>query len=202
MTLTARARQLAPSATIAVSTRARQLQAEGIDVISFGSGEPDFDTPAHIKAAAVQALQEGFTKYTATDGIAELKDAIRTKLKRDNGLDYAREEVIVSCGGKHALYNVAQVLFGPGDEVLIPSPYWVTYPEQVKLCEAVPVIVPTDEAEGFRLRPEAVAAAITPRTKALVLDSPNNPTGAVASRDDLEALARLAVDRGFWLISD
>ncbi len=202
MTITARARQVAPSATIAISTRARQLQAEGIDVISFGSGEPDFDTPAHIKAAAVQALEEGFTKYTATDGIAELKDAIRTKLKRDNGLEYARDEVIVSCGGKHALYNVAQVLFDRGDEVLIPSPYWVTYPEQVKLCEARPVVVPTDEAEGFRLRPEAVAAALTPRTKALILDSPNNPTGAVASREDLQALATLAVERGVWVISD
>jgi aspartate aminotransferase len=202
MTITARARQLAPSATLAVSSRARQLQAEGVDVISFGSGEPDFDTPAHIKAAAVQALQEGFTKYTATDGIAELKDAIRAKLKRDNGLDYAREEIIVSCGGKHALYNVAQVLFGPGDEVLIPSPYWVTYPEQVKLCEATPVFVSTDEGEGFRLRPEAVAAALTPRTKALILDSPNNPTGAVVSREDLEVLARLAADRGLWVISD
>jgi aspartate aminotransferase len=202
MTITARARQLAPSATLAISARARQLQAEGIDVISFGSGEPDFDTPAHIKAAAVQALQEGFTKYTAADGIPELKDAIRLKLKRDNGLEYARDEVIVSCGGKHSLYNVAQVLFGPGDEVLIPSPYWVTYPEQVKLCEAVPVVVPTDEDDGFRLRPEAVAAALTPRTRALILDSPNNPTGAVASREDVEALARLAVERGFWVISD
>jgi len=184
MTISTRARQVAPSATLAISTRARQLQAEGIDVISFSSGEPDFDTPAHIKAAAVQALLEGFTKYTATDGIPELKDAIRTKFKRDNGLDYARDEVIVSCGGKHSLYNVAQVLFDPGDEVLIPSPYWVTYPEQVKLCEAKPVFVPTDEGEGFRLRPEAVAAAVTPRTKALLLDSPNNPTGAVAQDDD------------------
>ena len=202
MTISTRARQVAPSATLTISTRARQLQAEGIDVISFSSGEPDFDTPAHIKAAAVQALLEGFTKYTATDGIPELKDAIRTKFKRDNGLDYARDEVIVSCGGKHSLYNVAQVLFDPGDEVLIPSPYWVTYPEQVKLCEAKPVFVPTDEGEGFRLRPEAVAAAVTPRTKALLLDSPNNPTGAVASREDVQALARLAVERGFWIISD
>jgi aspartate aminotransferase len=202
MTLTARARQLAPSATLAVSARARQLQAEGIDVISFGSGEPDFDTPEHIKAAAVQALQEGFTKYTATDGIAELKDAIRTKFKRDNGLEYTRDEVIVSCGGKHSLYNVAQVLFDPGDEVIIPSPYWVTYPEQVKLAGATPVFVPTDEAEGFRLRPEAVAAALTPRTKALILDSPNNPTGAVVPREDVEALAALALERNFWVISD
>ena len=202
MTLAARARQVAPSATLAISARARQLQAEGIDVISFGSGEPDFDTPAHIKAAAVQALQEGFTKYTAADGIPELKDAIRTKLKRDNGLEYARDEIVVSCGGKHALYNVALALFEPGDEVLIPSPYWVTYPEQVKLCEGRPMVVPTDEAEGFRLRPEAVEAALTPRTKALILDSPNNPTGAVASREDLQALADLAVGRGFWVISD
>ena len=202
MTLTARARQLAPSATLAVSARARQLQAEGVDVISFGSGEPDFDTPEHIKAAAVQTLQEGFTKYTATDGIVELKDAIRTKFKRDNGLEYGRDEVIVSCGGKHSLYNVAQVLFGPGDEVIIPSPYWVTYPEQVKLAGATPVFVPSDEVERFRLRPEAVAAALTPRTRALILDSPNNPTGAVASRDDVEALAALAVERRFWVISD
>ena len=202
MTITARARQLAPSATLAISARARQLQAEGIDVISFGSGEPDFDTPAHIKEAAVQALQEGFTKYTATDGINELKDAIRAKLKRASGLDYARDEIIVSCGGKHSLYNIAQVLFEPGDEVLIPSPYWVTYPEQVKLSEARPVVVPTDEADGFVLRAEAVAAAVTPRTKALLLDSPNNPTGAVVPRDELKGLARLALERGFWVISD
>ncbi len=202
MTITARARQLAPSATLAISARARQLQAEGIDVISFGSGEPDFDTPTHIKEAAVQALQEGFTKYTATDGINELKDAIRAKLKRASGLDYARDEIIVSCGGKHSLYNIAQVLFEPGDEVLIPSPYWVTYPEQVKLSEARPVVVPTDEADGFVLRAEAVAAAVTPRTKALLLDSPNNPTGAVVPRDELRGLARLALERGFWVISD
>ncbi len=122
MTISVRARQVAPSATIAISTRARQMQAEGIDVVSFGSGEPDFDTPAHIKAAAVQALQEGFTKYTATDGITELKDAIRAKFKRDNGLDYARDEVIVSCGGKHSRGNVAPVLFDAGGEVIIPSP--------------------------------------------------------------------------------
>ena len=202
MTITARVRQLAPSATLAISARARQLQAEGIDVISFGSGEPDFDTPAHIKAAAVQALQEGFTKYTATDGIDELKDAIRTKLKRGNGLDYAREEIIVSCGGKHSLYNIAQALFEPGDEVLLPSPYWVTYQEQVKLSEAHAVIVPTHEADGFVLRASAVAAAVTPRTKALILDSPNNPTGAVVPREELKGLARLALERGFWVISD
>ncbi|HEY7678631.1 MAG TPA: pyridoxal phosphate-dependent aminotransferase [Candidatus Methylomirabilis sp.] len=202
MTITARARQLTPSATLAISARARQLQAEGIDVISFGSGEPDFDTPAHIKAAAVQALHEGFTKYTATDGINELKDSIRAKLKRVSGLDYARDEIIVSCGGKHSLYNIAQVLFEPGDEIMIPSPYWVTYPEQVKLSEAHPVVVPTDEADGFVLRAKAVAAAVTPRTKALILDSPNNPTGAVVPRDELKGLARLALERGFWVISD
>jgi aspartate aminotransferase len=202
MTIAARARQLAPSATLAISARARRLKAEGIDVISFGSGEPDFDTPAHIKAAAVQALQEGFTKYTASDGTDELKDAIRGKLKRDNGLEYAREEVIVSCGGKHSLYNVAQVLFEPDDEVIIPSPYWVTYPEQVKLSGARPVFVPTDEADGFALRARAVAAAVTPRTKALILDTPNNPTGAVVPREELLAIARLAVERGFWVISD
>ncbi len=143
MSLSQRVRNLVPSATLAIGAKARQMQADGIDVIGFAQGEPDFDTPAHIKEAAIQAARDGFTKYTATGGINELKDAVVTKLKRDNGLAYTRNQVLVSCGGKHSLYNVFQALLDPGDEVVIPAPYWVSFPEQVKLCEATPVIVPT-----------------------------------------------------------
>jgi aspartate aminotransferase len=173
-----------------------------VDVISFGAGEPDFDTPARIKVAAVRALEAGHTKYTEVGGIPELRAAVCAKFKRDQGLDYEPADVLVSVGAKHTLYNLAVALLDPGDEVLVPSPYWVSYPEQVRLVGAVPVAVETSEATGFDLDPDRLRAAVTPRTKLVVVNSPNNPTGAVFSRAALEAVARLAVERGLWVVSD
>jgi aspartate aminotransferase len=196
---------LAPSATLAVQAKAKELKSRGIDVISFGAGEPgepDFDTPQRVKDAAIQAMRRGQTKYTEVPGVPELRAAVCAKFKRDNGLDYEPADVLVSCGAKHTLYNIFVALLDPGDEVLVPSPYWVSYPEQVRLLDGVPVTVATREASGFDLDPDAIAAAVTPKTKLLVLNSPNNPTGAVFSPATLQAVARIAVERGLWVISD
>jgi aspartate aminotransferase len=200
--LSERARRLAPSPTLAISAKARAMRAQGIDVISFSAGEPDFDTPERVKAAATRALAEGRTKYTDTAGIPELRAAVCAKLKRDNGLDYEPADVVVSVGAKHTLYNLCAVLLDPGDEVLVPAPYWVSYTEQVRLVDGRPVIVPTDEARGFQLDVAALRAAVTDRTKLLILNTPNNPTGAVFPRADLQAVAALAVERGFWVVAD
>jgi aspartate aminotransferase len=197
-----RMKTLAPSATLAVQAKAKELRARGVDVLSFGAGEPDFDTPERIKEAAVRAMQRGQTKYTEVGGIPELKTAVCTKLKRDNGLDYEPAEVLVSVGAKHTLFNVVVALLDPGDEVIIPSPYWVSYPEQAKLVGAVPVPASTEERTGFDLDPDRLRAAVTARTKIIVVNSPNNPTGAVFSRAALEAVARLAVERQLWVVSD
>jgi aspartate aminotransferase len=200
--LAERARRLVPSPTLAIGAKARAMRAQGIDVLSFSQGEPDFDTPERIKAAAIRALAQGQTKYTDAAGILELRAAICAKLKRDNDLDYEPADVIVSVGAKHTLYNICSVLIDPGDEVLIPAPYWVSYTEQVRLCEGRPVIVATDEARGFQLDPAALRAAVTPRTKLLILNTPNNPSGAVYPRADLQAVATLAVERDFRVVSD
>jgi aspartate aminotransferase len=197
-----RLKTLVPSATLAMNAKARAMRAQGIDVISFSVGEPDFDTPKHIKDAAVRALDKGQTKYTEVGGIAELRAAVCHKLRRDHGLEYAPDEVTVSCGAKHTLYNIVMALVNPGDEVLIPSPYWVSYPEQVRLLGGVPVPVPTHESTGFDLDPAAVARAVTSRTKLIILDSPGNPTGAVFSPAALGAVAKLALEHGFWVVSD
>ncbi|WP_337288123.1 pyridoxal phosphate-dependent aminotransferase [Candidatus Methylomirabilis sp.] len=200
--LSSRARNTSPSATLAIAAIAKQMKAEGIDIVDFGLGEPDFETPAHVKDAAIAAIREGFTRYTAAAGIDELKEAIVTKLKRDNGLSYAPSEVIVSCGSKHSLFNIAEVLFEPGDEVIVPAPYWVTYTEQIRLVDARPVIVQTREEDGFHLTREALEPAITPKTKAILLNSPCNPTGAMIPLEQLPALAALAVERDLLVISD
>ena len=197
-----RLKTLVPSATLAMNAKARAMRAQGIDVISFSVGEPDFDTPKRIKDAAVRALDKGQTKYTEVGGIAELRAAVCHKLKRDHGLEYAPDEVTVSCGAKHTLYNIVMALVNPGDEVLIPSPYWVSYPEQVRLLGGVPVPVSTHESTGFDLDPAAVARAVTSRTKLIILDSPGNPTGAVFSRAALDAVAKLALEHGLWVVSD
>ncbi len=197
-----RLKTLAPSSTLAVQAKARELRARGVDVISFGAGEPDFDTPERIKAAAVEAMRRGQTKYTEVGGIPELRQAVCAKFKRDNGLDYEPADVLVSCGAKHTLFNLAVAVLNPGDEVLVPSPYWVSYPEQVRLVGGTPVAVETVEATGFDLDPARLAAAVTARTKVVVLNSPNNPTGAVFSRAALEAVARLAVERDLLVVSD
>lgn len=200
--LSERVSKIKPSATLAMDTKAKAMKAGGLDIVNFGVGEPDFDTPDHIKEAAIKAIREGFTKYTAVGGIDALKDAIIAKLKNDNGLDYVREEIIVSCGAKHSLYNIAQALYGPGDEVLIPSPYWVSYPDQVILSDAVPVFVHTTEADSFMLKPEALEAKITKKTKALILNSPSNPTGFIYDRKTLEAIAAIAVKHNIYVIAD
>ena len=200
--LAERMKSLAPSSTLAVQAKAKALRARGINVISFGAGEPDFDTPERIKEAARQALRQGQTKYTEVGGIPELRAAVCTKFKRDNGLDYGPDEVLVSVGAKHTLFNVAVALLDPGDEVLVPSPYWVSYPEQVRLVGGVPRAVATEERTGFDLDPERLRAAVTPRTKVIILNSPNNPTGAVFSTAALEAVARLALERRLWIVSD
>jgi aspartate aminotransferase len=200
--LSERARRLTPSPTLALAARARALRAQGVDVLSFTAGEPDFDTPERVKDAAIRALRDGLTKYTDAGGIPELKAAICAKLRRDNGLAYEPAEVIASVGAKHTLYNIFAVLVDEGDEVLVPAPYWVSYTEQVRLSEGVPVVVPTDEARGFQLDLAALRKAVTPRTKLLILNTPNNPTGAVYPRADLERVADLALERGFHVVSD
>src|SRR5438876_3344759 len=197
-----RLKTLAPSSTLAVQAKASELRARGIDVISFGAGEPDFDTPQRIKDAAVQAMRRGQTKYTEVGGILELRAAVCAKLKRDNGLDYEPADVLISCGAKHTLFNMVVAMLNPGDEVLVPSPFWVSYPEQARLIGAVPVAVPTREATGFDLDPETLRGAVTPRTKVIVLNSPNNPTGAVFSPAAIAAVAKLAVEANLFVVSD
>jgi aspartate aminotransferase len=192
----------AGSPTLKASTIARMLRAQGREVVDFGSGEPDFDTPEHIKQAAIKALSEGFTKYTTPSGIDELKDAIVDKLQRDNGLSYTREQIVVSCGAKHTLHNIAQVLFDPDDEVILPGPYWTTYATIIQMAGAVPVILPTTEHEGFRVSIEMLERRVTPRTKAIILNSPSNPTGSMYSRDELTAIATLAMERRIYVIAD
>ncbi len=191
-----------PSPTIAITTKAKQMKADGIDVIGFGAGEPDFDTPEHVKAAAVEALKAGKTKYTAADGIPELKKAIINKCQRDQGLTYTPAEVVVSCGGKHSLYNLAQVLLNPGDEVIIPAPYWVSYPAQVELNDGKSVIIETSDANDFKITPEQLKAAITSKTKAVIINSPSNPTGSAYSKAELTALAEVIKQHDILCISD
>lgn len=192
-----------PSATVAISQRARELRAQGVDVLSFSVGEPDFDTPEHIKDAARRALDQGVGKYTAVRGVPELLEAIRADSKRRRGgIEHSSAEVVVSAGAKHVLFNLALALYDEGDEVIIPAPYWVSYPEQVRIAGAEPVIVETTPGDGFVLTPDKLASAITDRTKALVLCSPSNPTGAAYSADQLRALAEVAASHDFWIIVD
>jgi aspartate aminotransferase len=200
--LAARIAKIKPSETLAITAKANALKAEGRDVIGFGAGEPDFDTPVHIKAAAIKAIEDGFTKYTPVGGTDELKDAIIAKLKRDNALEYKRSQIVVSCGAKHTLYNLAQSLFEPGDEVIIPAPYWVSYPDIVVLAGADPVILSTLEKDGFKMKPDQLKAAITERTRAVVINSPANPTGAAYAPEELKALAHVLIDQDILVISD
>ncbi len=202
MFLSQRARAIKPSPTLAIDAKAKALKAQGVDVIGFGVGEPDFDTPQNIKDAGIKAIENGFTKYCPVGGTDDLKDAIIEKLKKDNGLSYERGEVIVSCGAKHSLYNIAVTVLEKGDEVIIPAPYWVSYPDIVALADATPVIVNTSEKNGFKMTAEEFKKAITPKTKAVVINSPSNPTGSSYSRKDLEAIAEIAVENKILIISD
>ncbi len=200
--LSNRAKSLKPSPTLAINAKAKSMQAQGIHVISFGAGEPDFDTPQNIKQAAKKAIDDGFTKYTPVGGVDDLKDAIIKKFQRDSGLSYKRSEIIVSCGGKHSFYNLAQAIFDQGDEVIVPAPYWVSYPPMVALANATPVIVETTEKNDFKITPEELKKAITPKTKALIINSPSNPTGSAYTKKELEKIAEIALSKNFFVISD
>ena len=202
MRLSKKTYSVKPSPTLAIDAKAKSLKASGVDVISFGVGEPDFDTPENIKEAAIKAIRSGFTKYTPVGGTDELKTAIIEKLKKDNGLIYEKNEIIVSCGAKHCLYNIAEALYDAGDEVILPAPYWVSYPDQIVLNGAVPVIVKTDEGNAFKITPEILKANLSKKTKALILNSPSNPTGLAYDRKSLEAIAEIAVKHDFYIISD
>ena len=202
MRLSKKTYSVKPSPTLAIDAKAKSLKASGVDVISFGVGEPDFDTPENIKEAAIKAIRSGFTKYTPVGGTDELKTAIIEKLKKDNGLIYEKNEIIVSCGAKHCLYNIAEALYDAGDEVILPAPYWVSYPDQIVLNGAVPVIVKTDEGNAFKITPEILEANLSKKTKALILNSPSNPTGLAYDRKSLEAIAEIAVKHDFYIISD
>jgi len=197
-----RAASLAPSLTLAIDSKAKQMKAEGQDVVGFGAGEPDFDTPQHIKDAAAKALAEGFTKYTASAGIPELRQAIADKFKRENGLTYKPSQIIVSCGGKHSCYNVIMATCQEGDEVIIPAPYWLSYPEMVKLAGATPVILQTSDRTEFKVTPDQLRQAITPRTRVFILNSPSNPTGTVYSPAEIKALGDICVEKGVLIMSD
>ena len=200
--LSEKARTIKPSITLTISAKAKTMRSEGIDVLNFSAGEPDFDTPDSIKQAAVAAIEEGFTKYTAAGGIPEVKSAIIAKYQAEQNLSYDPTQVLVSNGGKHALHNIFQAILDPGDEVVIPSPYWLSYPDLVKLSGGVPVILNTRLEDNFKISPDSLVEAITPRTKLLILNSPSNPTGAVYTAEELTAIANVVEEAGIVVISD
>ena len=200
--LAERTKLIKPSVTLAIAAKANKLRAEGIDVVNFSAGEPDFDTPEHIKAAAVEALRKGMTKYTDVKGIEPLREAISEKYRREHDLIYRKEDVLVSCGAKHSLYNILQAVVNPGDEVLIPAPYWVSYADMALLAGGVPKLIPSNEASGFRIKPDQLETALTPRTRVFFLNSPCNPTGATYSRDELQAIARVLEKHDCLILAD
>ncbi len=191
ITLSNRVQRIKPSPTLSVTARVAELRAAGRDIIGLGAGEPDFDTPDHIRAAGIEAIRSGFTRYTAVDGTPEIKRAIIAKFRRDNGLEYTPEQILVSCGGKQSFFNLAQALLNPGDEVIIPAPYWVSYPDMVLLADGEPVIIPAGVETGFKITPDQLAAAITPKTRLFVINSPSNPTGVAYTRAELAALGKV-----------
>ncbi|MGW8311579.1 MAG: pyridoxal phosphate-dependent aminotransferase [Thiogranum sp.] len=201
ITLSQRVQRVKPSPTLAVTARAAELRASGKNIVSLGAGEPDFDTPEHIKEAAIRAIRDGATRYTAVDGTPQLKTAIINKFRRDNGLSYEPDQILVSCGGKQSFYNLAQALLNPGDEVIIPAPYWVSYPDMVRLADGEPVIVKAGLDQRFKISPEQLEAAITARTRLFVLNSPSNPTGVAYTRVELEALAEVLLRHPHVLVA-
>lgn len=202
MQLSSRATSLTPSLTLSIDSKAKAMKSEGIDVCSFGAGEPDFDTPEHIKTAAIAALESGFTKYTPSSGIPDLRQAVADKFLIDNGVDYKPSQIIISDGAKHSCYNAIVATCQPGDEVIIPTPYWLSYPEMVRLAGADPVFVYTKEEDGWKLTAEEFENAMTPRTKMIILNSPGNPTGAVYTKEELQALANVAAEEEILILSD
>lgn len=202
MKIAQRMENLSPSVTMAITALGRELKAQGRDILSFSAGEPDFDTPEVIKEAAIKAIKDGHTKYTAVEGTKETKQAIINKLKRDHGLNYELGDIVVSNGAKHSLFNLCQLLIEEGDEVIIPAPYWVTYPEQVKFSNGVPVFIETDDSTSFKITAEQLKAAITPKTKALILNTPSNPTGGVYTKEELEAIGKVLEGTDILVWSD
>ena len=202
MKLSARANRIQPSATLAITAKEKALKAQGVDVVGFGAGEPDFDSPDYVKEAAVEAIKKGYTKYTPVGGIDQLKDAIIERMKQDYGFGYEKAELVVSCGAKHTLFNLTQAIIEAGDEVIIPAPYWVSYPEQVTFAEGTPVILETREEDGFKIDPDELKKLIAPKTKALVLNYPSNPTGVTYSEAELRAIVDVAMAAGITIISD
>lgn len=193
---------IAPSMTVAIDTKAKEMQAAGRDVVALGAGEPDFDTPTYVKQAAIASIEEGKTKYTPPTGLPELKRAVCNKLKRENGLDYHPAQVVITSGAKHAIFNILSAVINPGDEVIIPAPYWVTYPELVKLAGGVPVFLPTSVETGYKITAEQLKSAITDKTKLFILCNPSNPTGMVYGRTELEAFAKILVKNDVFVLSD
>ncbi len=202
LTLSKKAQGVKPSSTLAITAMAKEMRAKGMDVVGFGAGEPDFNTPDNINQAAIEAIHQGFTKYTPASGIMELKEAVCAKFKRFNNLDYEPSQIVISNGGKHSLTNIFQVLLNRGDEVIIPAPYWLSYPEIVKLADGIPVYVRGDKAQGYKISAEQLEAVITNKTKALVLNTPSNPTGMVYSREELEAIAEVVVKHDIYVVAD
>lgn len=202
MQLANRVQELTPSLTLAIDSKAKALKAEGVDVCGFGAGEPDMDTPEHIKSAAIEALQSGFTKYTPSSGIPELRQAISEKFKNDNGLEYKPSQVVVSNGAKQSCFNAISAVCDPGDEVIIPAPYWLSYPEMVRLAGAIPVFVQTTQENAWKITAEDFENAMTPRTKMIILNTPGNPTGSVYTRDELRALSEVAAEEDIYILAD
>lgn len=202
LTLSEKAARVKPSSTLAITAKAKAMKAEGIDVVGFGAGEPDFNTPDNINEAAIDAIRSGFTKYTPASGTEELKKAVSRKFRDFNGLDYAANQIVVSNGGKHSLTNIFQAITNPGDEVIIPAPYWLTYPEIVKLCDSIPVVIYGTKESGYKVTAKQIEGAITNKTKALILNTPNNPTGMVYSEAELRAIADVAVRNDIYVVAD
>lgn len=202
LTLSRKAQAVKPSSTLAITAKAKELKAQGLDVVGFGAGEPDFNTPDNICNAAIKAIKDGFTKYTPASGIVELKQAVCDKFKKFNGLDYKPSQIVISNGGKHSLTNVFEAILNPGDEVIIPAPYWLSYPEIIKLSDGVPVFVRGEKENGYKVTAEQLQAATTEKTKALVLNTPNNPTGMIYSEEELRVIADYAVKNDIYVVSD
>lgn len=202
LSLSKKSEQVKPSSTLAITAKAKEMKANGIDVVGFGAGEPDFNTPKNICEAAIKAINDGFTKYTPASGTNELKEAICKKFKEFNGLDYAPNQIVISNGGKHSLTNIFDAILNPGDEVIIPAPYWLSYPEMVKMSDGVPVFVRGEKSQNYKVNAAQIEAVVTDKTKALVLTTPSNPTGMLYTKEELEAIAELAVRKDFYVVAD
>lgn len=202
LTLSKKAMAIKPSSTLAITAKAKEMKANGVDIVGFGAGEPDFNTPDNINEAAICAINDGFTKYTPASGIVELKQAVCEKFKNFNGISYEPDQIVISNGGKHCLTNIFEAILNPGDEVIIPAPYWLSYPEIVKLADGIPVFIRGEQKDGYKVSAEQIKAAITPNTKALILNTPSNPTGMIYTREELEAIAEVIIEADIYVVAD